>query len=184
MNTENSHVPEYREIIEELAQQRTNQRIPNGMPQHAAVLIETMFRNSIAEMRIFSMECSPNIFGRPEVIEAACDFLSKPYSKLRIIVQKKQEPQWALEHPLLKTFKELEELHGEVKVVNATGAYADADASHFAVMDNDGFRYEFDHDNCKAVANFNEPVIAKRLLSSFDSAFGIAIQNSNPLYQL
>ena len=184
MSNEISHVQEYREIIEKFARQRLNQRVPNGLPQHAAILIETMFKNAAAEMRIFTGELNKRVFGEPQAIEAALKFLSKPYAMLRILLQKDLSREEVLELPLVKSLNKLNDLHGRVEIVSASGTYATDEAKHFAVMDNDGYRFEFDHENCKAVANFNDPVTAKELIEAFDSAFSLARKENNPVYTL
>ena len=179
-----SHVQEYRQIIEKFAAQRLNQRVPNGLPQHAAILIETMFQHAAAEMRIFSGDCNETVFGKPSTIAAVCNFLSKPYAVLRILVQNEKDQEWVDTHPLVTALKELESPHGQVEIIAAEGVYSTDEANHFAVMDNDGYRFEFDHQNTKAVANFNEPEVAKELLSAFDSAFKLAKETHKPLFKL
>lgn len=167
-------INEYREIIKRLASKRTDARIPNGLPQHATILIETMFSTATAEMRIFTKELNQDIFGEPKLLGAAKKFLSKPYANLKILLQSPQDVEWTQEHPLFQVFNDLNNtnlLHGGVVIKNASGSYSTDDVNHFTVMDNDGFRFETDHYNCKAIANFNEPKTAEKLIKVFDSAF-------------
>lgn len=165
---------EYREIIEKFARERINKRVSNGAPAHASVLLETMFKHAVAEMRIFTKELNGSVFGEQHMIDAATRFLGKPYSSMKILLQEGKDEAWAKDHPLFKAIAKMGEPHGKVEVVNASGSYAENDANHFAVMDNDGYRFEFDHEKCKAVANFNEPKVAKDLISAFDKAFELS----------
>lgn len=178
-------IDEYREIIKRFAIKRTNVRIPNGLPQHATILIETMFLNATAEMRIFTKELNKDVFGGTAILSAVKKFLSKPYSNLKILLQVPQGLEWTKEHPLFQVFSDFQDkniLHGAVLIKSASGSYSKNDANHFTVMDNDGFRYETDHCSCKAIANFNEPNTAKKLIDVFDSAF--EMKNCQPIFEL
>lgn len=177
---------EYRTIIERFARDRIDARVPNGLPQHASILIETMFRSATAEIRIFSRELDEKVFGSSEIKNAVIKFISnKPYANLKILLQKNHDEKWINNHFLVNAIKQIDGLHGRVEIRNAAGSYAKDDTNHFAVMDNDGFRFELDHDNCKAVANFNEPKTAKKLITAFDEAFKISRENFiTPLFEL
>lgn len=170
-----NNVNEYRAIIERFAHERINQRVSNGMAVHAAVLLETMFKHAAAEMRIYTGELHQDVFGQSGIVDAAKGFLSKPYARLRILIQKKHDLAWVHGHPLLKAINDMAAPHGDLEVRFASGVYASDQANHFAVMDNDGYRFELQHENCQAVANFNEPRVAKNLLSVFDQAFELGV---------
>lgn len=181
------NINEYRQIIEQFARERTNARVSNGLPLHASILIETMFKSAKAEMRIFTRELDNNVFGNADILAAAEKFISRPYAKLEILLQKSQNEKWASSHPLLTKLAELSQSgpHGNVVVRNAVGSYSNEGTNHFAVMDNDGFRYELDHDGCRAIANFNESRTASKLAEFFDLAFDISTQNqATPLYEI
>ena len=171
------HIEEYRKMIKRLAAGKVDARIPNGQPQHASILMETMFENATAELRIFTRDLNDLVFGGDEILKSALTFFSKPYSSLKILLQNNKNDDWTNQHSLLKEINRLNGsgcLHGSVEIKNAVGSYAKDDANHFAVMDNDAFRYETNHDDCKAIANFYEPKIAKKLIHVFDSAFSLA----------
>lgn len=180
-------IREYREIIERFARNKVDARIPNSLPLHAAVLIETMFRTATSEMRIFSRQLDEVVYGREEVLGAVARFVSIPYTTLKILLQKPQDGSWLEHNALIGMLDTLckDRTCGKVVIRNAVGSYAQDDANHFAVMDDDGFRYETSHDNTQAVANFNEPKTAKELASAFDIAFGISKAHQEaPLYAL
>jgi len=168
------HLNEYRELIRRFANSRTNSRIPNGLPQHASILVETMLFNATAEMRIYTKELNESVYGAPEVQAALRKFLSKPYSSLKILLQDHRDQSWVSKHPMLQICEDFRHKfgHGAVMVKTAVGSYSRG-ANHFTVMDNDGYRFETDHENCKAIANFNEPETAKKLIQVFDMAFGM-----------
>lgn len=177
---------DYKKIITRLAEEHIDARIPNGLPQHASILIEAMFLNASEEIRVFTKNLSDDVFGVPDVVSAVKKFLSKPCAKLKILLQQPSDLNNLSTHPLLDAFfniRDKEMLHGTVEIRNATGSYTKDEANHFTVMDNDSFRFETDHHNCKAVANFNEPKIAKKLITAFDSAFSMA-KTTPPLFEL
>jgi hypothetical protein len=165
---------EYSDIIEKLATERANQRVSNGLPVHAAILLEAMFKNASAEMRIFSRELNEVVFAKTSMIDAVVNFISKPYASLKVLLEREPADGWIDKHPLIVALNKLEKPHGSIEIIHATGNYASGEANHFAVMDNDGYRFEFDHDNTKAVANFNEPKVAKHLLTVFEQAYTLA----------
>lgn len=170
-----SQISEYKKIVDRFASERINQRIPNGLYEHATVLLQAMFKNAAAEVRIFTGDLDQTVFGNPSLINSAKAFLrNKPYARLRILVQKEQNPEWLTSHPLVKAIQEIDGQKGDFELRFAKGNYSTDDAHHFAVMDNDGYRFELDHEACKAVANFNEPEVAQALLGAFDKAFSCA----------
>lgn len=173
---------EYRQIIEKFAREHIPQRVPNGLPQHAAILLETMFKYAGAEMRIFSGELHEGVFGQPSMIDAVVGFIEKRYSSLRILLEKEKDDDWVRNHPLVKAISQVGEAHGHAEIRCASGLYAGGKANHFAVMDNDGYRFERDHASCRAIANFNEPDVAKSLIQAFDVAFDLAGLQSKPIF--
>ena len=168
-------VDEYRQTIERFAAERINQNISNGLPQHAKILLETMFKNASAEMRIYTGDLNADIYGDVTVVDAIKTFLLKPYAKLVILLQNQQPTDWAEKHPLIKALSLIRGSHGSVEIRFASGNYSTDEANHFAVMDNDAFRYEHNHENCEAVANFNNSKTAKQLVSVFDQVRNISI---------
>lgn len=173
---------DYRKIIQRLASDQVNERIPNGAPQHASILIETMFNHAVAEMRIFSKALTNDVYATDEIVDAAKAFFSKSYARLFILLQKKptSEIEWIKEHKLLLALREIDNPKSDyrnIQIRYAKGSYTEDDANHFAVMDNDAFRYELDHNNRTAVANFNEPETAKSFIKAFDRAFDLANGN-------
>lgn len=164
---------DYRRLIERYAASSVDKRVSNGLSAHAAILIETMFKTASSEMRIFSRDLNEEVFCSNEMIQAIVTFVAKPYSTLKILLEKKPDDGWSNSHSLLQSLRKLD-VHGTVEVMPAVGNYAAGKAEHFAVMDDDGYRFEFDHDNCQAVANFNESMVAKKLISAFDQAFELS----------
>ncbi len=162
-------IQEYRQVIERLAAEGVSQRISNGIPVHASILLETMFKHADSEMRIYSGELSPKTYDRDELILAARRFLGRPGRRLRVLLQKGATD--LKDRKFIRAISDLGASCGTLEVRSARGVYETDAAKHFAVMDERGYRFEIDHAETRAVANFNEPVIAQELVSAFDRAF-------------
>jgi len=158
----------YRQLIERMAKNRVSQRIPNDVPEHARVLLETLFNFAKSDVRIYTGQLWDNVYGSAGLVEAARQFIDRG-GRLRVLVQKPMNEHDAAEHPLLKRLGTC--TRGTVEVRCATGIYATDKAKHFAVSDTTGYRFEHDHSQTKAVANFNEPSVAIELATAFDQAF-------------
>lgn len=170
---------EYRKIIQHLAAEKINRRIPNGKPAHAAILLEAMFTKADRDMRIFSRSLDESTYDNADLIDAAQRFLSRPATRLRILLQNRIDVSALKSHPLIKALSEmtaaLTTAHEQkLQIRFAEGAYSKDSAKHLAVMDDLGFRFEVDHDKTQAIANFNEPRVASELATAFDRAFMMA----------
>jgi hypothetical protein len=171
MVTASTH-KEYRELVEKLVKNNSETRISNGQSAHAAILIENMFRHANSDIRIYSGDLNNEVYNGKTVIQAAIKFLKKSGTSLKILLQNKRDAQWFNSHELIKAIAEQKaELMGSFDIRIAEGVYATNEAHHFAVMDDKGFRYEIDHANCKAIASFNEPGSAKKMVEVFDFVF-------------
>jgi hypothetical protein len=163
----------YRRLIRDLARMRLNARVSNGFPEHAAILFEAMFRHAKDEVRIFTGSLSTNVYGQKPLVRAAERFLQRPGTSLKVLFEEPADCDALQEHPLLVALND--EAAGALELRQAVGSYAVKGAKHFAVMDDCGFRFEHDHDATQAIANFNEPDVARKLLGAFDSAFEMGI---------
>jgi hypothetical protein len=170
---EETDTRDYRRLIQKLATNQLNQRIPNGMPAHAAILFETMFQTAKEDVRIFTGDLNPKAYASPELGKAANAFVAAPRHRLHILLQHPQDASWLTRQALVECLLSNGRLPENFQVRCATGPYATS-ARHFAVMDQCGYRYETNHDECKAFANFNEPEVATMLAASFDVAFAAA----------
>lgn len=162
---------EYATLVDRLAREKANARIPNGKPEHAKALLQSMFRHAQSEVRIFSLELSEQVYGS-EMAAAAASFLGREGTSLKILLQRHVD---AVKHPMLSELEKAQIIGQLVVRDNADDFWRDA--KHFAVMDKSGFRFEFTHDlanaKCEAIANFNEPDTAKSLADAFDGAFSL-----------
>jgi hypothetical protein len=172
MTTSNEDTNAYRQFIERFAESQLNQRIPNGKPAHAAVLFETMFKKAKDDVRIFTGDLSREAYGTPELLQSAKDAVRRGV-RVQILLQHKKDLAWVVAQPLIESTMYNGKLPANIDVRCATAPYSDS-TKHFAVMDHIGYRWEWNHKECKAFANFNEPGVASDLARTFDRAFSAA----------
>ncbi len=167
---------EYRKLIEELASKSINQRVSNGQPLHAGILLETMLKRARSRVCIFSGNLDPAAYDQPGILDAVVQFMRRSGARLRILLQETQARELLMQKPLVRILDENKATAmGVTEIRCAKGPYSTPRAHHFSVMDDHAYRFEVDHAKMQAFANFNEPKVAKDLLTAFDQAFDIAV---------
>lgn len=149
----------YRETVEKLAANATNQRITNSGPEHAEIVLESMLRNAKSVVRLYSGSLR-DVYKRQSLIEAAQGFLSSPDSNLKILLEKETEQDGQAFLAALPK--------GRVAIKIAKKKVS---PNHFSVADDRAYRIELDDSAVQALVNFNEPDIAVVLSNMFDQAF-------------
>lgn len=152
--------PEYEAAVTKFADEKKNQRFLNDSRDHARLLAKLMIgrTNEYDDVLIYS-KCLP----------ASCFGDALKHSKsgnIRIILDD------------AGMAKEIDNLPREVNDRIKLRIFEGVDGAHFFVAGN-SFRLEIDHDNAKAVANFNEPSAVKKLTQRFESLWGVARQIEN-----
>ena len=167
----------YETVVFSLAENKENKRFSNGKPAHAKILLRAMLANASTKVRIFTGTLNKIVYNET-ISKEVNDFLFSG-RELYILIEKDLDIRKLKQHPLIKSLKEpnLKNLH----LRKAVGTYASGEANHFSVMDQKGFRFEFegpikdgDETGCRAIANFNEPSTAQQFADAFDGAFNKA----------
>ncbi|HEY5070895.1 MAG TPA: hypothetical protein VII63_02585 [Caulobacteraceae bacterium] len=161
---------EYESIVEKCQKNRINRRITNTSIDHAAVLYKYLF---IAAEAIPGDE--PKTV-RIQTGDARADFYEP------LVRQAKQVMDSGVTINLMVSYREADvqankflaavndNPRGEVRI------NSERDVSiHFAVVGQSAYRIETDLDTFQAFANFNEPIIATRLIGLFDPAWDTAV---------
>ena len=157
---------EYFELIDKCAETRRNLIIHNGERQHAAYLLKTFFKNAKSNIRIFTGQLFEGVFGDQSLQEEACKFLREDDShSIQIAYQERAD---ILKSTFIQTILNDQQRKGSIAIWNASEKYSDC-KNHFAVMDEEAFRFETDHDFTRAVANFGDPAYARKLIDIFDN---------------
>ena len=160
---------EYREKVRRLAIERNGEAFFNASEDHAAIIVENMFRSASREVCIFTRNLAPRIYGREAGVEWAEIFLSddKEHS-LRVILREGD-----------LTTLETNPLYRAVKGARNVSFAALDDETHdavevsFMVTDGDSYRFEPDKNKCEAVAAFNSDS-AKTLQSIFERMWKVS----------
>ena len=153
---------EYRERVRRAAQERGGDPIYNGSVEHASILAEQLFKSAVVSVDLLTGSLDARVYGRPEVLQEAEAFLSKPNRKVRILLE---EPECidVEEHPFFKSFRSRTDV--EFRVLPK--AISEATHYHFMVMDSDSYRFEEDKTKPEAVAAFGHSEGGKKLTSVF-----------------
>lgn len=160
-----TEIDTYRECVEHLMNARSQKPISNGLPQHAAVLFESFFKNAKNSVKIFCRNLDRRVFDNPDVIGAAVDALKRDVS-IEIIVQEKSQAadfvaelsDWKEKNIKLNFFDDAGTKSRVVQNMN----------ENFAVMDGDAYRFEPSKHEVKATACMNDLQAAEKLTKIFN----------------
>lgn len=169
LRAERCVVNEYREKVQRLALERTGEPFFNASEDHAAIIVENMFRSAQKEVCIFTRNLAPRIYGRDASVQWAEIFLSDDSEhSLRVILR--EGDLLTLEtNPLYRAVKGAR----NVSFAALDNAVHDVVESSFMVADADSYRFEPDKTKCEAVAAFNSSH-AKTLQGIFDRMWNVS----------
>lgn len=177
----------YFDYVDGMIDQSKNDIFSNGKAWHAAYLIFKFLQRATKHIRIFSgtlVRTAPQgvaIYSEPEIIDAACAFLTREGSKLQIVLEKDidapgNDPN---EHPLVRAITRSNDdglLRGTLEIRrlpdDAVGSLRDRGAlHHLMLVDQCGWRIEIDPnpDNVKAVVNAGDSRKTPALCRAFDA---------------
>lgn len=183
---------DYYRNVDRCVSEKLDQPISNALPAHACYLMTKMFQGAQKRIRLYSgslerrvkescaLDGEPkgaagsadlvDVYADKDLLAAARDFVGNRSGDLSIIVQK--DIDGGVEtHPLISLITEMKRdgsLRGNVEIKQLGQQYAGAIENHFMVMDDTAYRFEFDHNPCRAQANFGDPKTAKALAELFD----------------
>lgn len=155
---------DYREEVERFATERTGAPFYNSSIDHAAVIIEKIFRHASKEVCIVSSHLNARVFGRDEVVEEAQAFLGNGTHRIRVIIE--DEPDTLSEgHAMIREFGKHP---GSVAIKRMSPKVREMVKYHFTVADGDSYRFEPDKSKWEAVAAFGDTKGAENLRKVFD----------------
>jgi hypothetical protein len=139
----------FRDHVRTLAARRQGDLIYNATPEHASVIIAQLLASAKDRARILSGELVASIYGSPEIIQRAKEFLGHSDHHLEIIVERRT---FNRSHPLIAEIGRAPNLtisHLRPNVGSRIGY-------HFMTADEDCYRFEREKDSCVAIAAFGE----------------------------
>ena len=161
---------DYRIDVERLAQERTGEPFYNSSIDHAAVIIEKIFRHAKSDVSIITKRLNGRVFGQDEVTQELEGYLSDAGHKVRILLE--DDPSVLSEgHAFVRVLKNHPQSF-EVKRLS-TEALPHVDY-HFTLADDDTYRFEPNKNEWVAVAAFGDLKGAERLRSVFDSLWAMS----------
>lgn len=160
----------YKAILKRLAESESEEFINNSSGDHAAAMIEEMFRKAEGKVRILTDHLNPAVYDRPEVKQSAKEFMNKSDSLLEVIMQFNEKDSVDLsENGFLRFLKEYKD-----KIITYK---AEKDlkkvTNHFMVIKtakgNYALRFETDIKFHIATGTFNAGKSGEKLYTYFDS---------------
>lgn len=163
----NKLTEKYRETISKYAKTEEYLEIANGSAIHATFLLQTFFENAKEKICIYTRRLHVDVFDNYDLLSAAKGFLEKnENTKILIAFQKADAQEEILGRSFIKELAKVEGAQQKLELWDANTW--PAKLNHFAVMDDKAFRYELNHDQKEAVANFGDKKSAKKLSELFN----------------
>jgi hypothetical protein len=167
-------VDAYREYVADRAEKEPYEVFLNRYPEHAAVIIEFLFRKANQKVEILTGKLSPKIYGDPDTVRAAINFLDRTAKlaqsagpRLCILTEDEISPE---SHPLFVRAREskflaLIALRHVPTIIKHTYQF------HFTIADSKHYRCKEVRRLPEAVVQFNAPDAGANLHSIFEKVF-------------
>lgn len=142
------------------------------------MIFTNIFKTAESEIRIAAAKlCNQEVVNTSEYISSMAEFLSRPETKLKIIVSDFAADDVAkvVEHNFFMSLYESTAFQeGRVEIRTGEGKNfkgSDGRLINFCAADSRMYRFEDDVENRRAICNFNDTDSAKALEKIFDGAF-------------
>ncbi|MEP6878809.1 MAG: hypothetical protein ABI865_08150 [Nitrosospira sp.] len=164
----------YSNFVSQLAQNKSEVLISNGMLDHARILIANLIFYAGKKVQIFTTNLRPEIYEHYSTVNALKAFLSKENTVIQILLQDRailDSPEILKDHELIKEC--MSELPSGTKCeIRVVSDAEDAQIKeHFVIMDSEGYRFCPDKKEPVAIATFRSPIAALNLTRQFDILF-------------
>ena len=186
---ENSPLAEYQKAIELANSSKNNHVFPISTPEHASIILSTIFEHSKEEVNILAGNLSGTVSNSKTYLDALDSYL-KSGKTLRVLLTDMPNIN-SLAYQLIEKHSKLPDAKIELRIATEVAKYNIAESFdnkyvHFVVGDDSRFRLETDSTNYQAFANFNDPVYARKLNEIFDRTFASSTSTSlrfQPIYE-
>ena len=153
---------EYKKAVEAaLARRNGDPVIANRSVDHAAVVLECMFKAANRTVEIIANRLNPAVYDKPEVIAAAEALLSAKNCTIDVLV----ESDVAAERQFVRVLTA--KYPNKFSIVHVPAEVAEAYSYNFCVVDDDCYRFEADRKNCDATIQFGNTAIASKIHETF-----------------
>ncbi len=154
---------ERKDVIFRQISQHNGKQVPVASRDHTIALIESMFNNAHEIIRIYTTELSPKVYANSKILEAARSFLFYNAHRLEIITEKLNKDT-VQRHPFILSFPP----EYNIKIYKVSPGISRNIPYHFALMDNECFRFEGDKMKFASVAACDSEFV-KKLVFIFES---------------
>ena len=154
---------ERKDVIFRKISQQTGKKVPVANRDGTIALIESMFNNAREVIRIYTTELSPRIYADSKIIKAAGHFLSYNTHRLEIITEN-LDSETIQRHPFINSLSP----EYDIRIYMVTPNISQNIPYHFALMDNECFRFEGDKTKHASVAACDADFVGN-LISIFES---------------
>lgn len=167
---------EYRDRVNRIAGERSGGAIYNGSVEHAAVVVEALLANASSEVMILTGNLNTRVYGRDDVVMQAKLFLANNADNRVRILMEEDNPRNRRLHPLLQELCSYEGFSARYVPQDLQESYG----FHFAVADDDCYRFEEDKSKPFAVGVFGDEERGSRLKRFFEARWDLCTKLSIP----
>lgn len=168
----------YRSRIDRLIKEMTGELVLNGSPEHATVIVERMLANAATDVSILTRRFDPRIYGTEETVAQARLCLGDSNRSIEILIEQ-VNAETLSQHPFVVGNKPAIEA-GNLKFRALHPEWASNVAFNFAVMDDNGYRFERDKTEPVATAAFGQTDFVARLRTIFANLWNASAPISLP----
>jgi Ca2+-dependent lipid-binding protein len=153
---------EYKTRINRLITENSGEIELNGSHDHASVIIDCMLARAQSSVRILSRTFDPRIYAKSDVVASARLFLGEQGRKCQVLVEE-VSPVWNE-----NDFVALEKLFPNLEIKQVPEVLRDAVSMNFALMDDNGLRFEKDQTEASAFVTFGKKELTSDLSRLFE----------------
>ena len=151
----------YRQYVQNLFQTSSSDKVNNDKVENARVLYEMIFQYAKEKVRIFCNKMAASVFDQQTVCDALENALKR---NVRFYIIVKETPERSKALDILASYE------NQVKFYKGGNFTAKGVPVNFVIMDEKGYRYEYDSNQPCAIGCANDPVFAGKLAKVFDDA--------------
>lgn len=169
----------YKTYIENLAKSKDGMMFQNSSPEHACIVMTTIFKNSEKDIRIFAGNLNGRVSNnedknlKKDYIDSLIKFIEEKKGNVKIILDEFDEKFLKSElFSKLQLYLFLYPKRVQIKKLN-TSIFSDNEKEkfHFTVGDDYMFRFENDTNSFSALGSFNNKDFSQKLITFFDKNF-------------
>jgi hypothetical protein len=153
----------FQAVLRRESRLKTGEPIPSSTPAQASLVLETFFASANSAIRVVTGRLNARVYGRDHVIIEAKKFLADRSRSLEIIFLSEMRPRIVDVHPLLSSLKHNDNIH----LFQAPPGSENNLSFHFAIMDDDSYRFKKDAGSHGSITAFGDPEFAAKLLRVF-----------------